>query len=60
MDNIKIKRFYKQNLQPNKYYVNSGRYTFEKCNTLEEAKKALKKYKNGNFKNLDFYILEML
>ena len=60
MEDIEIKRFYKQNLQPNKYYVNSGDYIFEKCNTLDEAKKALKKYKNGNFENLNFYILEML
>ncbi len=60
MDNIEIKRFYKQNLPPLKYYVKSGEYTFEKCNTLDEAKEAIKKYTNGNFKNSEFYILEML
>lgn len=61
MENIKVVRYYKSNEKPFKYCVMAeGGYTFESCNTLKEAKKALKKYKNGSFKNTNFYILEIL
>ncbi len=61
IENIKIVRYYKSNEKPFKFYVQTENdYTFESCDTLEEAKKAIEKYKNGSFKDRNFYILEML
>lgn len=66
MENIKVVRYYESNKNPICFYVQAksdykkGGYTFGRYNTLEDAKKAIKEFKNGSFKNTDFYILEML
>lgn len=60
IEDILVARYYTNNMEPENFEVRSfGNNTFECCNTLEEAKQALVKYRK-RFADSDFYILEML